>query len=115
MVLAWHVDYWDYLGWKDTFASKAYTARQKRYKAARGLKRHGTPHIYVNNESWWGKRGARDGIDNAKRGPAPIEIRAKATTEGRKVSVAIRVDQASKDFTPTKATAVLAILHGVLT
>ncbi len=35
LALSWHVDYWDYLGWKDTFASKSNTKRQ--YAYARSL------------------------------------------------------------------------------
>ena len=29
--LAFHVDYWDYLGWRDRFSSPSYSARQRRY------------------------------------------------------------------------------------
>src|SRR5881394_2772067 len=29
--VAFHVDYWDYLGWKDPFAAKVYTERQHEY------------------------------------------------------------------------------------
>ncbi len=31
LALSWHVNYWDYLGWKDVFASKSNTERQYRY------------------------------------------------------------------------------------
>ncbi len=31
IALAFHVDYWDYLGWKDTFAQKVFTQRQHAY------------------------------------------------------------------------------------
>jgi hypothetical protein len=52
--LSFGVTYWDQLGWRDTFASPAYTARQWDY--AHGL-RHGnvfTPQVVVN--------GRRDGV-----------------------------------------------------
>ena len=31
IALAYHVDYWDYLGWKDTFAKPAFSERQRQY------------------------------------------------------------------------------------
>ncbi|HMQ58029.1 MAG TPA: DUF1223 domain-containing protein [Rhizobiaceae bacterium] len=48
VALSWHVDYWDYLGWKDTLASPANTKRQ--YGYARTLKRSNvyTPQAVLN-------------------------------------------------------------------
>jgi hypothetical protein len=42
------VDYWDYLGWKDTLASAKFTARQREYAAHRGDGQIYTPQIVVD-------------------------------------------------------------------
>ncbi len=42
------VDYWDYLGWKDTLASPKFSARQRTYAKARGDGRVYTPQVVVN-------------------------------------------------------------------
>lgn len=46
--LALHVDYWDYIGWSDTFADPAYTIRQKGYARAGGVQTIYTPQLVVN-------------------------------------------------------------------
>jgi hypothetical protein len=43
--LAFHVDYWDHLGWKDPFAEKAFTRRQRAYRAAFGNRSIYTPQM----------------------------------------------------------------------
>lgn len=45
--LALHVDYWDYLGWEDSFARPEHTKRQKAYAKANGKKMLYTPQIVV--------------------------------------------------------------------
>jgi len=47
-VLAFHVDYWDKLGWKDVFSKPAYSARQNKYAAVFKLESAYTPQIVVN-------------------------------------------------------------------
>ena len=42
------IDYWDYLGWKDTLASAAHSARQRAYARMRGDRQVYTPQIVVN-------------------------------------------------------------------
>ena len=42
------IDYWDYLGWKDTLADPRHTARQKAYAHARGDGQVYTPQVVVN-------------------------------------------------------------------
>jgi hypothetical protein len=48
VALSLHVDYWDYLGWRDTLGDPAYTERQRDYAAAHGTRRVYTPQIVVS-------------------------------------------------------------------
>jgi hypothetical protein len=48
IVLTLHVDYWDYIGWKDTFASPAHTERQRAYARAAQVNWVFTPQVVVN-------------------------------------------------------------------
>lgn len=48
IVLSYPVDYWDYLGWKDTHADPAFAARQRAYKQKLGWKDVYTPQIVID-------------------------------------------------------------------
>lgn len=47
LALALHVDYWDYLGWTDSFGEAAYTARQRAYAKAMRNRSVFTPQVIV--------------------------------------------------------------------
>ena len=87
LALSFGVTYWDNLGWKDTFATPAYTARQWDYAHGLGHGNVFTPQVVVN--------GRRDGVgvdraelrglliagDRGDGGPA-VSIRPGAVTIG---------------------------------
>ncbi|MFC1665548.1 DUF1223 domain-containing protein [Pseudomonadota bacterium] len=50
--LAFHVDYWDYIGWKDRFASPYYGVRQRLYAQHRDISTVYTPGIILNGKEW---------------------------------------------------------------
>jgi len=50
-VLSFHVDYWDYLGWKDVFSNAAFSSRQQHYGELFHLSSIYTPQIIVNGRS----------------------------------------------------------------
>lgn len=45
--LALHVDYWDYLGWKDVFGDAAHTLRQRQYARVSGTRTVYTPQVII--------------------------------------------------------------------
>lgn len=48
IVLTWPVDYWDWLGWKDTLARPAFSARQRDYVRALRLRAPATPQVVLD-------------------------------------------------------------------
>lgn len=50
VALTLHVDYWDYLGWKDTLAEPGFSERQRAYAHGRGDRGVYTPQIVINGE-----------------------------------------------------------------
>lgn len=56
--VVFHVDYWDYLGWKDPFSNSEFSQRQRNYKQQRLINSVYTPGFIVNGSEWrgWYKR-----------------------------------------------------------
>jgi hypothetical protein len=56
--VAFHVDYWDRLGWRDRFAKPEFTSKQQRYAATWGGDSVYTPGFVVNGKEWRGWFGS---------------------------------------------------------
>ena len=54
--VAFHVDYWDRLGWRDPFASKVWTARQYNYSACWNSSSVYTPAFVLDGQDWQNNR-----------------------------------------------------------
>jgi hypothetical protein len=50
--IAFHVNYWDHLGWRDRFAKPEFTSRQQHYAATWGADSVYTPAFVVNGKEW---------------------------------------------------------------
>lgn len=71
--LEFHVDYWDNLGWKDSFSSPESTARQRAYAKALGLTYVYTPQMVIQgsvNEVGSDKMAVMAAIDSARKSSA---------------------------------------------
>jgi hypothetical protein len=96
--LAFHVDYWDDLGWRDPFSSAAWTARQNRYAHALGAGRIYTPQLVVmGTADVVGSDRARaiELIRQAAREPASgARIQATTTASAGKQALTVSVEAA---------------------
>jgi hypothetical protein len=89
LALSFNVDYWDYLGWKDTLANPDNTERQRAYASARGDRQVYTPQVVVNGrEHVIGSKKAE--IESAMaRGPGlPVKIGLTEKDDAITVSLA---------------------------
>jgi hypothetical protein len=67
--VAFHVDYWDYLGWKDAWAEASFSERQRAYSQLWRAENVYTPELVLNGKEWhhWfvGKNGPATEVEPA--------------------------------------------------
>ena len=89
VALAFHVDYWDRLGWKDRFATPAYTARQHQAMRANRSTFVYTPQIVLQGRDYpeWRRGAPARAIATAATRGARARIVVQATVETSSVVV----------------------------
>lgn len=78
LAAAFHVQYWDHLGWRDRFASAAATERQAQQQPRSGARYRYTPQVLVNGRDWrrWPELPAGTV-------PAPVQLRLQRDAADR--------------------------------
>ena len=87
ITLAYHVDYWDYIGWPDTFGSKASSDWQRAYASSWGSSRIYTPELVVNGTD--GVVGSREKEVNAALDTAKLNLPVELAVNDKMLSVTI--------------------------
>ena len=87
VALAFHVDYWDRLGWVDRFANASYTERQYQAMRANGASFVYTPQVLVQGHTLPDLGSAAAAIDAASRDPARATITLDATPGAHDIAV----------------------------
>lgn len=88
LALSFHVDYWDYIGWKDPFASAQYSDRQRDYAATLGLRYVYTPQIVVDGRHdvvGSHRREVTRAIQQSGETAPVVEVKLEAADGGRAV------------------------------
>jgi hypothetical protein len=96
--VAFHVDYWDYIGWPDRFASPAFGARQREYARTRRVSTVYTPGFVLAGEEWrsWFFR--------------PV-LKVDSTENAGKLTLEVNDQQATMSFAPATSVAGALDLH----
>lgn len=91
--MAFHVDYWNYLGWDDRFASSDYSNRQRQHVAAGNVRQSYTPGVVLNGVEW---RGHLRGVRQWEASEQRAGILKAVLGEGNKL--AVNFSPASADY-----------------
>jgi len=90
--LAFHVDYWDRLGWRDPFSSVDWTRRQYAYVGALRANSAYTPQMVVNGAREFvgsNRRALEEALVAASHRKPPGEVRLTATRHGAEARIQV--------------------------
>lgn len=92
--LSFHVDYWNYIGWKDPYSDASYSARQRTYTRALRERTY-TPQMIVNGQTSFvgsSKIKAQLAVERALEKPASAAVEITATPSPENHSVLVQYD-----------------------
>ncbi len=92
IALSMPIDYWDYLGWKDTLADARFSARQKAYSQMRGDREVYTPQVVVNGSAHVvgsDLAGIEGAIGDTKKADGVMSVPVSMTLVGKQIHVSV--------------------------
>lgn len=78
--VAFHVDYWDYLGWRDPYASARFSARQQDYAQRGYLRTPYTPGLMLDGREWRGFFGRKPVPSQSAAKPGRLQLKVNGST-----------------------------------
>jgi hypothetical protein len=98
IALSMPIEYWDYLGWKDTLADSRFSARQKAYSQMRGDRDVYTPQVIVNgsaNVIGSDRAGIESAILNTQKAVGVMSVPVTMTLSGKQINVSVAASKAT--------------------
>ena len=86
------IDYWDYLGWKDTLADSRFSARQKAYSQMRGDREVYTPQVVINGSLHVvgsDRAAIDDAIDITQKADGVMSVPVTVMQVGKQINVSV--------------------------
>jgi hypothetical protein len=97
IALSMPIEYWDYLGWKDTLADSRFSERQKAYSQMRGDRDVYTPQMIVNgsaNVIGSDRAGIESAIQNTQKAGV-MSVPVTMTLSGKQINVSVAASKAA--------------------
>jgi len=94
--LAFHVTYWDYLGWKDKFSKKNYDRRQRKMVTQQGGRTVYTPQFFLNTKTVRSVSTLKSSLDRLSMQRAAVKIWSDVTSSPYDVVVEVRLERVDK-------------------
>jgi hypothetical protein len=91
------IDYWDYLGWKDTLADSRFSARQKAYSHVRGDRDVYTPQVVVNGSAkviGSDRAGIEGAIKDTGKADGVMSVPVTMTLSSKQINVSVAASKA---------------------
>ena len=115
VALSLHVDYWDRLGWKDRFASMAFTRRQYEQMRRQGTAFVYTPQALLQGRDWrWGMADESAAVAAINARPARAVIELTADARGDKAAIEVHVSVPNTRDRADAAVAVALVQDGLV-
>src|SRR5580698_8681490 len=98
IALSMPIDYWDYLGWKDTLADSRFSARQKAYSLMRGDRDVYTPQVVVNGSTHVigsDRAGIEGAIGKTDKGAGVMSVPVTMSVAGKQINVSVSASKES--------------------
>ncbi|MCG8314558.1 MAG: DUF1223 domain-containing protein [Pseudomonadales bacterium] len=107
--VGFHVDYWDWIGWKDQFAQASFGERQKHYRTKRKTRSVYTPGFFINGHEWRGffeTRASLPPLSDASVGVLTVKV------SRQKIAINYRPTNPSKTNAPQLSAYVALLSFG---
>lgn len=100
--LALHVDYWDYIGWKDPYAKREFSLRQRKLSQLQRLALVYTPQVVLQGRDFrrWGTRAFDEAVERINSQPAKARLKlslVRADAQGLEVEASAELLKPASD------------------
>jgi hypothetical protein len=102
IAISLHVDYWDYLGWRDTLGDAAYSQRQRDYARWRGDGEVYTPQMVINGTNHFigsDRPAVGAAIERAQASTPSLWVPITLTRDGGEFNIAVEAREKSAEAT----------------